>query len=197
MSEAKIVCAGFGGQGVMSMGRLIAYTGMLAGKQVSWLPSYGPEMRGGTANCHVLVSETPIGSPIIHEDATAVIAMNLPSMHKFERELLEDGLLVINSSLIEEEPNRKGLLLLKVPANEIALELGVDKAANMVMLGAYLGASELFSTEEMVRALGKVFAPSKAQFLPKNEEALRRGVEIGATVAEELKSRGVTGAGAR
>lgn len=197
MSEAKIVCAGFGGQGVMSMGRLIAYTGMLAGKQVSWLPSYGPEMRGGTANCHVLVSETPIGSPIIHEDATAVIAMNLPSMHKFERELLEDGLLVINSSLIEEEPNLKGLLLLKVPANEIALELGVDKAANMVMLGAYLGASELFSTEEMVRALGKVFAPSNAQFLPKNEEALRRGVEIGATVAEELKSRGVTGAGAR
>ncbi|MFW5975842.1 MAG: 2-oxoacid:acceptor oxidoreductase family protein, partial [Alkalispirochaetaceae bacterium] len=78
------------------MGRLIAYTGMLAGKQVSWLPSYGPEMRGGTANCHVLVSESPIGSPIIHQDATAAIVMNLPSMHKFEAELLSGGLLVTN-----------------------------------------------------------------------------------------------------
>lgn len=185
MSEAKIVCAGFGGQGVMSMGRLIAYTGMLAGKQVSWLPSYGPEMRGGTANCHVLVSESPIGSPIIHKDATAAIVMNLPSMHKFEAELLPGGLLVVNSSLIEEKPQRGDLTVLEVPANDIAIELGVDKAANMVMLGAYIGASALFEVEESVKALGKVFAPSKAQFLPKNEEALKRGAELGAQFAKE------------
>lgn len=183
MSEAKIVCAGFGGQGVMSMGRLIAYTGMLAGKQVSWLPSYGPEMRGGTANCHVLVSETPIGSPIIHQDATAAIVMNLPSMHKFEGELLPGGLLVVNSSLIEEKPQRSDIHILEVPANDIALELGVDKAANMVMLGAFIGATELFGLEETAKALGKVFAPSKAQFLPKNEEALKRGAELGAAFA--------------
>jgi 2-oxoglutarate ferredoxin oxidoreductase subunit gamma len=185
MSEAKIICAGFGGQGVMSMGRLIAYTGMLAGQQVSWLPSYGPEMRGGTANCHVLVSETPIGSPIIHKDATAAIVMNLPSMHKFEAELLPGGLMVLNSSLIEEKPQREDINLLEVPANDIAIELGVDKAANMVMLGAYIGATELFGLEETAKALGKVFAPSKAQFLPKNEEALKRGAELGAAFAEE------------
>lgn len=197
MSDAKIVCAGFGGQGVMSMGRLIAYTGMLAGRQVSWLPSYGPEMRGGTANCHVIVSDTPIGSPIIHKDATAVIAMNLPSMHKFERELSAEGLLVINSSLINEPPNREELPAVRVPANEIAEELGVEKAANMVMLGAYIGASELFTMEETVQALAKVFAPSKAQFLPKNESALQRGAEIGASIAEELSSRRATGVGGR
>ncbi|MFP4406900.1 MAG: 2-oxoacid:acceptor oxidoreductase family protein [Spirochaetaceae bacterium] len=185
MSEAKIVCAGFGGQGVMSMGRLIAYTGMLAGKQVSWLPSYGPEMRGGTANCHVLVSESPIGSPIIHQDATAAIVMNLPSMHKFEAELLSGGLLVTNSSLIEESPRRGDIELLEVPANDIAIELGVDKAANMVMLGAFLGATALFTLDETVQALGKVFAPSKAQFLPKNEEALRKGGELGSAFAKE------------
>ncbi|MFP4426712.1 MAG: 2-oxoacid:acceptor oxidoreductase family protein [Spirochaetaceae bacterium] len=185
MSEAKIVCAGFGGQGVMSMGRLIAYTGMLAGKQVSWLPSYGPEMRGGTANCHVLVSESPIGSPIIHQDATAAIVMNLPSMHKFEAELLSGGLLVTNSSLIEERPRRGDIELLEVPANDIAIELGVDKAANMVMLGAFLGATALFTLDETVQALGKVFAPSKAQFLPKNEEALRKGGELGEAFAKE------------
>ncbi|MFW6249499.1 MAG: 2-oxoacid:acceptor oxidoreductase family protein [Alkalispirochaetaceae bacterium] len=185
MSEAKIVCAGFGGQGVMSMGRLIAYTGMLAGKQVSWLPSYGPEMRGGTANCHVLVSESPIGSPIIHQDATAAIVMNLPSMHKFEAELLSGGLLVTNSSLIEESPRRGDIELLEVPANDIAIELGVDKAANMVMLGAFLGATALFTLDETVKALGKVFAPSKAQFLPKNEEALRKGGELGSAFAKE------------
>lgn len=185
MSEAKIVCAGFGGQGVMSMGRLIAYTGMLAGKQVSWLPSYGPEMRGGTANCHVLVSETPIGSPIIHQDATAALVMNLPSMHKFETELLPGGLLVVNSSLIEEKPKRSDIEVLQVAANEIALELGVDKAANMVMLGAYLGATGLFGLDETTKALGKVFAPSKAQFLPKNEEALRKGSELGSAFSKE------------
>lgn len=192
MSEAKIVCAGFGGQGVMSMGRLIAYTGMLAGKQVSWLPSYGPEMRGGTANCHVLVSERPIGSPIIHRDATAAIVMNLPSMHKFEAELLSGGLLVLNSSLIDEAPQREDIEVLTVPANDVSRELGVEKAANMVMLGAYLGADRLFGLDEMIKALGKVFAPSKAQFLPKNEEALRRGGEVGAQFS---RKHAVTGGG--
>ena len=179
MSDARIVCAGFGGQGVMSMGRLIAYTGMLQGKQVSWLPSYGPEMRGGTANCHVMVSDEPIGSPIIHNDATAAIVMNLPSMHKFESELVEGGLLVVNDSLIEAGNRRSDVEVVRVKANEIARELGIEKAANMVMLGAYLGASGLFSLEDAITALGKVFAPSKAQFLPKNEEALRKGAEVG------------------
>jgi 2-oxoglutarate ferredoxin oxidoreductase subunit gamma len=175
MSESKIICAGFGGQGVMSMGRLIAYTGMLQGREVSWLPSYGPEMRGGTANCHVIVSDHPVGSPIIHHDATAALVMNLPSMHKFEAELVEGGLLVVNRSLIEAEPDRDDLEVLSVRANEIAAELGSAKAANMVMLGAFLGRTGLFELDAVGEALRKVFGPKKEQFLPLNEAALARG----------------------
>ena len=178
MSEHKIICAGFGGQGVMSMGRLVAYTGMLNGREVSWLPSYGPEMRGGTANCHVIVSDHPVGSPIIHRDATAVIAMNLPSMRKFEAELVPGGLLVINRSLIDATPDRDDVTVVPVRANEIATEVGNARAANMVMLGAYLGITGLFPLSAVGEALGKVFGPKKAQFLPVNEEALARGAAL-------------------
>ncbi len=180
MSESKIICAGFGGQGVMSMGRLIAYTGMLQGLEVSWLPSYGPEMRGGTANCHVIVSDHPVGSPIIHRDATAAIVMNLPSMHKFETELVSGGLIVINESLIEDAPERADLEVLPVRANEIAGEVGSAKAANMVMLGAFLGRTELFTLAAIGEALQKVFGPKKQHFLPVNEAALARGAGLAA-----------------
>ena len=107
MTNERVICAGFGGQGVMSMGQLLSYAGMIEGKHVSWLPSYGPEMRGGTANCNVTVSDTPIGSPIITHNATAAIVMNLPSLIKFEAELEKDGVVLINSSLIERKPERK------------------------------------------------------------------------------------------
>jgi 2-oxoglutarate ferredoxin oxidoreductase subunit gamma len=179
----KIICAGFGGQGVMSMGRLIAYTGMQEGQEVSWLPSYGPEMRGGTANCHVIVSGTPIGSPIISKDATAVLAMNFPSVTKFQQELSAGGLLLYNSSLIEEVEFRQDVRALAVPANAVAQEAGNPKAANMVMLGAYLSARELFSLDSVLEALKKVFGPAKSHFIPANEAALRRGMEIAAKVA--------------
>lgn len=178
MKVTKIICAGFGGQGVMSMGRLIAYTGMLEGQEVSWLPSYGPEMRGGTANCSVIVSDHPIGSPVISRDADAAIVMNLPSMKKFETELVDGGLLVVNKSLIEAEPDRTGLTVLDVAANEIAAELGNAKAANMVMLGAFVGSTGLFSLESVVEALKKVFGPKKAAFLELNRNALYRGSEM-------------------
>lgn len=179
----KIICAGFGGQGVMSMGRLIAYTGMQEGKEVSWLPSYGPEMRGGTANCHVIVADSPIGSPIISKDATAVLAMNLPSVTKFQQELTTGGLLLYNSSLIEEVDFREDVIPIPVPANAIAQEAGNPKAANMVMLGAYLSARELFTLESILEALKKVFGPAKAHFLPANEAALRRGMAVSTEVA--------------
>ena len=178
MSEEKIICAGFGGQGVMSMGRLLAYTGMLHGKEVSWLPSYGPEMRGGTANCHVIVADHPVGSPIIHRDATTAIVLNLPSLKKFEPELVSGGLLVINRSLIDADAERDDVRTVVVRANEAAAELGSAKAANMVMLGAYLGATGLFTVEEVAEALRKVFGPKKEHFLPLNEAALARGVEL-------------------
>ncbi|MFP4432043.1 MAG: 2-oxoacid:acceptor oxidoreductase family protein [Spirochaetaceae bacterium] len=179
----RIICAGFGGQGVMSMGRLIAYTGMQEGREVSWLPSYGPEMRGGTANCHVLVSDTPIGSPVISKDATAVIAMNLPSVTKFQGELAPGKLLIYNSDLIENVDFRTDIDVLPVPANAIAREVGNPKGANMVMLGAYIGSRGLFSLESVVEALKKVFGPGKAHFIGPNETALRRGIDLAQKVA--------------
>lgn len=183
MSDAKVICAGFGGQGVMSMGRLIAYTGMLEGKEVSWLPSYGPEMRGGTANCHVIVSDHPIGSPVIARDATALIAMNLPSMRKFEIDLLPGALLLVNKSLIDAPPDREDLRVLDVPANQTALDLGNAKVANMLMLGAYLADSGLFSLESVFGALKKVFGPKKETLLPLNRTALEEGARIVAHAA--------------
>ncbi len=182
MSDHKIICAGFGGQGVMSMGRLLAYTGMLQGLEVSWLPSYGPEMRGGTANCHVIVSETPIGSPIISRDASAVIALNLPSMIKFENELVPGGQLVTNSSLITANPKRTDIEVIPIAANEEAASLGSAKSANMIMLGSYLAVSSLFSVDDVAGALQKVFGPKKADLLPPNRAALARGCEVAQSV---------------
>ncbi|RKD21386.1 2-oxoglutarate ferredoxin oxidoreductase subunit gamma [Caminicella sporogenes DSM 14501] len=178
MVQERIICAGFGGQGVMSMGQLISYAGMIEGKNVSWLPSYGPEMRGGTANCNVTVSDTPIGSPIIAHNATAAIVMNLPSLIKFEKELEKDGILLINSSLIEKKAERDDIRAFYIPANEIAVEIGNTKVANMVMLGAYIQLTKIVKPESIIQALRKVFGPSKEHLIPLNEEALKRGAEM-------------------
>lgn len=175
MSTEKIICAGFGGQGVMSMGQLMTYAGMLENKEVSWLPSYGPEMRGGTANCSVIVSSKPVGSPIITDDATTAIVMNLPSLTKFEADVVSGGKLFINSSLIEKKASREDLEVYYVPANEIAQELGNAKVANMVMLGAYLEITKTVSTESVLEAFKKVFGPSKEKFVPLNREAIEKG----------------------
>ncbi|MCG8542364.1 MAG: 2-oxoacid:acceptor oxidoreductase family protein [Clostridia bacterium] len=177
MINERVICAGFGGQGVMSMGQLLSYAGMIEGKHVSWLPSYGPEMRGGTANCNVTVSDTPIGSPIITHDATAAIVMNLPSLIKFESELENGGMMLINSSLIDRKIERKDIKAYYVPANEIAGEIGSGKVANMVMLGAYLELTKVVKVETVIEALRKVFGPSKEHLIPLNEKALQRGAE--------------------
>ncbi len=171
----KIIMAGFGGQGVMSMGQLLTYAGMIENKQVSWLPSYGPEMRGGTANCAVIVSDSPVGSPIITGDATAAIVMNLPSLVKFEQNLIPKGNLIINSSLIEEQPKRDDVTAYFIPANEIANEIGNSKVANIVMLGAYLELTKVVSVDSVIEALKKVFGPDKQHLVPLNKEALERG----------------------
>ncbi|QEK13147.1 2-oxoacid:ferredoxin oxidoreductase subunit gamma [Crassaminicella thermophila] len=174
MATQEIICAGFGGQGVMSMGQLLTYAGMIEGKNVSWLPSYGPEMRGGTANCSVIVSDTPIGSPIVI-DATSAIVMNLPSLLKFEKSLVKDGLLLINSSLIDQKTSRDDVKAYYVPANEIANELGNGKVANMVMLGAFLEITKVVEIDSILAALKKVFGPAKEHLLPLNKEALEKG----------------------
>jgi len=177
MLNEKIICAGFGGQGVMSMGQLLTYAGMIEGKEVSWLPSYGPEMRGGTANCNVLISDSMIGSPIITDNATTAIIMNLPSLTKFESDVVTGGRILVNSSLIEQKVSRDDVEAYYIPANEIAVEIGNGKAANMVMLGAYLELVSPVAVDSIIEAFKKVFGERKAHLIPLNQEALKRGAE--------------------
>ncbi|MCA0386683.1 MAG: 2-oxoacid:acceptor oxidoreductase family protein [Firmicutes bacterium] len=175
MLNERIICAGFGGQGVMLMGQLISYAGMLEGKEVSWLPSYGPEMRGGTANCSVMVSDRPIGSPVITDDATVAMVLNLPSLDKFENDVVPGGKLLINSSLIEKKATRTDITAYYIPANEIAVELGNPRVANMVMLGAFLELTKTVEVSSVLSALKKTFGESKLHLMPVNEEAMKRG----------------------
>lgn len=177
MLNEKIICAGFGGQGVMLMGQLITYAGMFEEKEVAWLPSYGPEMRGGTANCNVLVSEKMIGSPIITDDATCAIVMNLPSLVKFEQDVAAEGTVMVNSSLIDNKVSRDDVKAVYIPANEIANDLGNARVANMVMLGAYLEMSKTVKPESVMKALKKIFGEGKAHLLDVNEQALAKGAE--------------------
>lgn len=175
MLNEKVICAGFGGQGVMSMGMLLTYAGMIEEKQVSWLPSYGPEMRGGTANCSVMVSEKLIGSPIIDGDASCAIVMNLPSLDKFEVDVVTGGTLLVNSSLIEKKSSRDDISAYYIPANDLANELGNTKVANMIMLGAYLELTKAVEFESIHKALIKVFGERKAHLMQINIDALEKG----------------------
>jgi 2-oxoglutarate ferredoxin oxidoreductase subunit gamma len=181
--QNDVIMAGFGGQGVLLIGKMLAYAGMHQGKEVSWLPSYGPEMRGGTANCTVVISDKPVGSPVI-QSPRAVVAMNLPSMEKFEATLKKGGLLLVNSSLINKEPSRSDIKILKVPANDIANELKNPKGANMVALGAYLGATHAVEVKEVEALIRETFA-AKPKVVDVNIEALHRGYELGEAAAKE------------
>lgn len=174
MNGAEVIMAGFGGQGVMAMGMLLAYAGMKEGRHVSWMPSYGPEMRGGTANCAVVVSDLPIASPLITEP-TAVIAMSLPSLDKFEGWLVSSGLLVVNVSLVHRPVVRQDIRLIRVPATDIALELGSDRVANMVALGAYVAASGVVELETVAASLQDALPPHRHHLIPLNRQALDRG----------------------
>lgn len=173
----EIIFAGFGGQGVMLMGQMLAYAGMVEDKQVSWLPSYGPEMRGGTANCTVVVSDQTVGSPLITHPQV-LIAMNLPSLDKFEDSVKPGGLLIYNSSLITRAPKRDDITILKVPANELANELGNDRVANMVVLGALLGQIPMVSKESILAALRHTLPEHRHNLLPLNEAALEKGLSL-------------------
>ncbi|MEL7610002.1 MAG: 2-oxoacid:acceptor oxidoreductase family protein [Bacillota bacterium] len=170
------IFAGFGGQGVLLMGQLLSYAGMLEGKEVSWLPSYGPEMRGGTANCSVVISDEPVASPVV-TSATAVIAMNRPSLEKFEKNVQPGGMLFINSSIIDQKSKRTDIETYYVPCNEIAESLGNAKVANMVMLGAYIAKAKCVDIESVLTALLKKLGENKAHLIPLNREALKRGEE--------------------
>ena len=173
----EVIMAGFGGQGVMAMGSLLAYAGMLDGKEVSWLPSYGPEMRGGTANCHVVISDEPVACPLVTEP-TAAIILNRPSLDRFEGSVRPGGILIYNSSLIDRAPVRQDLRVLAVPANELAEELGSARVANMVCLGAFLALTGAVSEEAVLQSLRKALPVHRHDLIPLNEAALRRGREI-------------------
>jgi 2-oxoglutarate ferredoxin oxidoreductase subunit gamma len=175
--QKDVIMAGFGGQGILLIGKMLAYAGMNEGKEVSWMPSYGPEMRGGTCNCTVVISDRPVGSPVI-QSPRAVLAMNLPSLDKFEPNVRTDGLLLINSSLIKREAERNDVTTVKVPANDIANELGNPRGANMVALGAYVGASDAVSVEVLENVVRETFG-AKPKLIDINLDALHRGFEIG------------------
>ncbi len=170
----NIIISGFGGQGVMAMGKTLAEAGMKEGVNVSWLPSYGPEMRGGTANCNVVLSSELVISPVVI-DSTELIAMNKPSLMKFEGSLVQGGLLFVNSSIIEVKATRSDITAYYVPCNDIARELGNDRVANMVMLGAYIEATKVLKVETIREMLAHIFTGPKANLVELNIEALRRG----------------------
>ncbi len=172
----EMIFAGFGGQGVMLMGQILAYAGMLEEQQVSWFPAYGPEMRGGTANCSVIIGDEPVGTPIVTEPVV-VVAMNLPSLDKFEPILAPGGALLINSSLIDRQPHRSDVKPILVPCNDIAKELGNLKVANMVMVGAIVAASNVVSIDSVLTVLAKKIFKNKPEVMPLNELAIRRGME--------------------
>ncbi len=172
----ELIIAGFGGQGVMLIGQLLTYTGLEEGKNVLWMPAYGPETRGGFANCTVMISDTEIYSPITSAP-TSLIVMNLPSLDKFEKTLKPEGLIVVNKSLVNRDVFRGDIDKLVIPATEIATELGNVKAANMVALGAYIEKKKTVKFDTIINILPKVFK-GKEKIIPLNEKALSRGAQF-------------------
>ena len=175
MNES-VIMSGYGGQGILLMGQLLCYAGMHEGMKVTWMPSYGPEMRGGTANCTVMLAPDRVGSPVTRTPA-ALVAMNKPSLEKFEDSIQPGGFLVINSSLIERDPKRTDLRIVRVPANKIAEEVGTLQVTNMAALGAYVKGRGVVSLDSVVVALRRMIPEHRRELLASNEEALRKGAE--------------------
>ena len=175
MKKREIILSGFGGQGVMSIGKNLAEAGVAEGLEVSWVPSYGPEMRGGTANCTVILSPERIGAPLV-EQTTEIVVMNRPSLMKFEPTLVPGGIAFINSSIVPDKVRRGDIRAVYVPCDAIAAELGNPKVANMVMLGAYVGATEALKVETIEEMIHEMFTGKKARLVPLNLEALQRGI---------------------
>lgn len=178
MSETSIIIAGFGGQGVVFLGRLIAYGGMLDGKEVSCFPSYGAEMRGGTANCTTIVSDAMIGSPIV-KDPDILIAMNEASLKRFQPSIKTNGLLIYDSSLVKSPELRQDLQTFGIPASEIAASITNSQAkpANMVMFGALLGAAGLVKEDNALNALERLASSKRKKGIEDNKNAIKKGME--------------------
>ena len=180
--ETSIIIAGFGGQGVLFAGQLLAYAGMDAGQHVTWIPSYGPEMRGGTANCTVIISEDPIGAPLVAQPDVAIV-LNKPSYDKYEPLVKAGGLLVVNCSIVSEESERTDIEIIYIAANAIAEEFGTAKMLNAAVLGAMLARRPVLQLDEVEQSLVDHLPARKAHMLDANRSVLQRGYEIGLPVA--------------
>lgn len=175
--QTEIIIAGFGGQGVLFAGQLLTYAGMDAGKNVTWIPSYGPEMRGGTANCTVIIADEEIGSPTVRNPKAAMV-LNLPSLDKYEPLVVPSGVLIANASLINRGFQRTDLQAVLIPANEIAESLGDRRLTNMVMLGAMVGKLPVLPLKALEKALEDHLPERHKRLLPLNFKALRKGMEF-------------------
>ncbi len=182
----ELIIAGFGGQGVLSMGMTLAYAGMVENKEISWMPSYGPEMRGGTANCIAILSDTKISSPIISIFDSAIV-LNQPSMEKFETKIKPGGLLIYESSNIVKPSTRTDIEIIGIPAATEAVKMKNSKILNMIMLGAYLERKPVVKIDSIIEALKKVLPERYHNLLPINKQALERGAEL---VEKEMISLG-------
>lgn len=174
MKTTQILIAGFGGQGILFAGKFLAYKGLLEDLQVSWLPSYGPEMRGGTANCNVILSDDPVGSPII-TDPDVLIAMNLPSLQKYVDTVVPGGQIYVDSTLIHEKVERTDVQVYYIPATQMANDAGVATLANMVMMGHVLKNNPELTFDGTEATVQKLVPPAKAQLVELNMKALQAG----------------------
>lgn len=173
----NIIIAGFGGQGILFAGKILAYAALLKGKQLSWLPSYGPEMRGGTANCHVIISDEPVGSPII-TTPNILISMNKPSLEKFENDVVAGGTIIYDKTLIDREVERTDVKVSAVEATGIATKEAKSNMANMIMLGALLKATNIFTLDEIRAGVAKAVPPTKQEMVDYNMKLIERGYNL-------------------
>ncbi|WP_369281819.1 2-oxoacid:acceptor oxidoreductase family protein [Oscillibacter sp. GMB15532] len=176
MINEKLIVAGFGGQGVLMIGKMVALSAMENGMEVSWLPAYGSEMRGGTATCSVSVSDEPVDSPMILKP-TSLIVMNLPSLLKFEDRLAAGGIMIINSSLVHQEPTRTDIKAFKIPFNDLAMEAGNERGMNMLVAGVYAAITEKISLQNLYDAVDHTFVDAKAKFAQGNKEMIKCGYD--------------------
>ncbi|WP_295217939.1 2-oxoacid:acceptor oxidoreductase family protein [Ruminococcus sp.] len=171
----EIILAGFGGQGILFAGKVLAYCALIDNREISWLPSYGPEMRGGTANCSVCISDEPIGSPVV-ANPDYLIAMNGPSYKKFIDAVKPGGLVLLDNSIVDEKCTRSDVKAISLPATDMASDAGLNGAANMVLLGRMLAETSLFSMETVQKAMEKCIPPKRAHLIASNLKAIELGM---------------------
>ncbi len=177
MSTHRLILSGFGGQGMLSLGQIISHIAMKKDKFVTWIPSYGPEMRGGTANCSVIISDHEIGSPIVSDEITHLVAMNAPSVDKFIDKMANGGKVIINNSLVPTMPTNDNLEIYSVPATDESAKIGSIKIQNMYMLGVYMKLAGWFDLDDVVEVMKEKFTGKKAEFIPFNIKAVEAGAK--------------------